>query len=301
MEIFSINSLISLYAIYIIIDKLYQFIYFIYSSFIRKEVNLIKRYETKENNEQWVFITGPTEGIGREFAYEFASKGFNLVLCSRNESKLKELQQLLSIKFTNLKTKLVVCDFASFPYDFNSYEKLFNDYFKSNNITILVNNVGVIIRGLMSDIKIESVYETIKVNILPQLYLSKMFIQSRNNKKGGIISISSISCEGIKNNCNLYLSTKLFNKYLSKGLHLEEPELDVLCVKPSLVSTKMAQINPDSKFVITAKECVFSIFKEFVHEYDTYGSWKHKIRSFHYKLFPERQFFEYYSKKKVSS
>lgn len=288
MDIFSFNFIVSVYAIYLMIDKIYQFIYFIYSSFFRQEVDLLKRYESKQSPDQWVLITGPTEGIGKEFAYQFGSRGFNLILSARNEKKLKELEADLKLKYKSIQTRIIVCDFSNFPYEFNSYESLYKEYFEKYNITILVNNVGMLLKGLMSEITIENVYEIIKVNILPQLYLSKIFINSRKDQKGGIISLSSTASEVIKNNYNLYLSTKHFNKYLSKGIAIEEANIDSLCVKPGVVSSKMSKYEPDGKFIISTQECVNGIFKDFVYDNDTYGNWKHKVRGYFYSCLPER-------------
>lgn len=36
-------------------------------------------------------ITGSTDGIGKEYAREFASKGINIVLISRSQSKLVQV------------------------------------------------------------------------------------------------------------------------------------------------------------------------------------------------------------------
>lgn len=38
---------------------------------------------------QTLFVTGASSGIGREIAIELSEK-YNLILCSRNEDKLKE-------------------------------------------------------------------------------------------------------------------------------------------------------------------------------------------------------------------
>lgn len=38
-------------------------------------------------------VTGSTDGIGKAYAKELASRGINIVLVSRNEKKLKDTSQ----------------------------------------------------------------------------------------------------------------------------------------------------------------------------------------------------------------
>ena len=40
---------------------------------------------------EWAIVTGCTQGIGRYYVQELAKMGMNIVLASRNESKLEEL------------------------------------------------------------------------------------------------------------------------------------------------------------------------------------------------------------------
>ena len=68
---------------------------------IAKTIQQIK-FGTKVTTERygpkgsWAVVTGCTDGIGKAFAMELASRGFNLVLISRNIDKLnataKEVQ-----------------------------------------------------------------------------------------------------------------------------------------------------------------------------------------------------------------
>ena len=51
---------------------------------IRPGKNLLSRY-----GKSWAVVTGSTSGIGYEFALQLAKKGFNIILVSRSESKLK--------------------------------------------------------------------------------------------------------------------------------------------------------------------------------------------------------------------
>lgn len=51
---------------------------------------------------KWAIVTGSTSGIGEEFAYQLAARGFNVALVSRTQSSLdtvaKEIGEFLSLR-----------------------------------------------------------------------------------------------------------------------------------------------------------------------------------------------------------
>ncbi|KAG0292917.1 hypothetical protein BGZ98_002415, partial [Dissophora globulifera] len=58
-----------------------------------------------------IIVTGATDGIGKEFALQLASKKMNLVLVSRTESKLKAIAKELEEKYS-VQTKYYAMDFT---------------------------------------------------------------------------------------------------------------------------------------------------------------------------------------------
>jgi len=67
----------------------------------------LKRYGS------WAMVTGATEGIGRAFAHELAKHGFNLILVSRNLSKLESVSDDFQQEFPHIKIKIIPFDFSS--------------------------------------------------------------------------------------------------------------------------------------------------------------------------------------------
>ena len=57
-------------------------------------------------------MTGASDGLGKQYALELASEGFNICLIARNEAKLEGVAQLIRDK-TGVKTQIVVCDFST--------------------------------------------------------------------------------------------------------------------------------------------------------------------------------------------
>ncbi len=86
-------------------------------------------------------VTGASDGIGKEFAIQLAQKGFNIVLVSRTESKLKMLAHDIESKHTGsgVETKVLAMDFAKNAED--DYVRL-KELVEGLDVAILVNNVG---------------------------------------------------------------------------------------------------------------------------------------------------------------
>ena len=68
----------------------------------------------KKSEEQYVVITGASQGLGKEFALEFAKRKMNLVLVSLPNQGLldlsKEIELKYHIKTASFETDLSVCD-----------------------------------------------------------------------------------------------------------------------------------------------------------------------------------------------
>ena len=59
-------------------------------------INYVEKYG------EWAVITGCTQGIGKCYAEELARKRMNIVLISRNQSKLKKFATELNAKYGRL-------------------------------------------------------------------------------------------------------------------------------------------------------------------------------------------------------
>lgn len=71
-----------LLVLYVIVRSLH----FIWRNFVRKPYNLRERYG---GEGVWACVTGTTSGIGYGFCEELATRGFNILMLSRTQSKLE--------------------------------------------------------------------------------------------------------------------------------------------------------------------------------------------------------------------
>lgn len=68
------------------------------------------------NGEQpWALVTGASDGIGREFAHELATRGFNVVLHGRNHEKLSRVLAQMQQGHPDRSFRILVANAANVP------------------------------------------------------------------------------------------------------------------------------------------------------------------------------------------
>ena len=156
----------------------------VYVNFLRPPKNL-RKYGS------WAVVTGPTDGIGKSFAFELARKGLNLVLVGRNPDKLKDVSDSIAAKFGKTEVRTVVVDFSG---DLDEGVAKIGEAVEGLDVGVLVNNVGVsypyarffheVDEGLLNNLIQVNVVGTTKVT---QAVLPGML----KRKRGAIVNIGS--------------------------------------------------------------------------------------------------------------
>jgi 17beta-estradiol 17-dehydrogenase / very-long-chain 3-oxoacyl-CoA reductase len=60
----------------------------LYDKFSNVRLDQLKRFGASKG--AWAVVTGATDGIGKEFSYQLAKNGFNVLLVARNSQLLSE-------------------------------------------------------------------------------------------------------------------------------------------------------------------------------------------------------------------
>lgn len=135
---------------------------------------------------------GATDGIGRAYAEELASRGLNIVLISRNQEKLQMVAKDIADTY-KVETDVIVADFSSGRKIYDVIREALQD----RDIGILVNNVGVFYPypQYFTQVSEDTLWDIVNVNIAAATLMVHIVLPGMvERKKGAIVTISSGSC-----------------------------------------------------------------------------------------------------------
>ncbi|CAI2359074.1 unnamed protein product [Moneuplotes crassus] len=272
-----------LYGVYTVGSTALSCSWRLFKTFLRPGRNLFKRYQGG-----YVLVTGATFGLGLEYARQFASKGFNLVLVARNQEKLDGVKRKFKEEFGDIDIKLIVFDFDK-PYTAEGYQPLKDALNQIEDISVLVNNVGALKADYFNDLDIDMINTMLQVNLVPQTIITKFMLpklleRSKNQgKRTAIISLSSVAHYTRMRRSTIYSATKSFNKTLSDVLRKEYGEhIDIMAVLPGV--TKSQMITFDAPFVLQPEQHVRWTLSDLGYNSQTFGHYKHWIYGNAYRL-----------------
>lgn len=156
----------------------------VYVNFLRPGKNL-KKYGS------WAVITGPTDGIGKAFAFQLARKGLNLVLVGRSPNKLDEVSASIKSKSGSTQIKNVVVDFSG---DLDDGVSRIKDAIQGLDVGLLINNVGVSYpyARFFHEVDEKLLNDLIKVNVVGTTKVTQAVLPGMvERKKGAIVNIGS--------------------------------------------------------------------------------------------------------------
>lgn len=135
---------------------------------------------------------GATDGIGRAYAEELASRGLNIILISRNQEKLQMVAKDIADTY-KVETDVIVADFSSGRKIYDVIREALQD----RDIGILVNNVGVFYPypQYFTQVSEDTLWDIVNVNIAAATLMVHIVLPGMvERKKGAIVTISSGSC-----------------------------------------------------------------------------------------------------------
>ena len=273
---------------------------FFYQHFLVKEKNLLERY----GKDSYVMITGGSSGQGKQFALNFAKRGFNIFLIGSERSKntIKEINK----KYPNVKTTLIVKDFRkSFKKGFfDDIEEKINKL--DGNIGILVNNVGHRTGwDPYHEMPQQLINDTIAVGTIVQSQLIRICLPHFLNRKSKscIMNITA-QCiiptfglgEILSNQISLpylsvYEASNAYGHYHANSIMREykkyKNKIDFLNIMPGAVLTENTKFLKNTMFAINVDKYVKNIMRiigNFNGNY--YGYWGHEFSILLINMFP---------------
>ena len=129
-------------------------------------------------------VTGASGGIGRDIAKVLAARGCELVLCARNEEKLRETAAELRVP-----VRIIALDLSS-----EGNCRALYGMTKNDGIDILVNNAGFGVFGKFYDAPLDEQINLIDLNVRSLHILMYLFLKDfRERGNGYIMNVSSVA------------------------------------------------------------------------------------------------------------
>lgn len=202
--------------------------------------------------KQCVAITGASSGIGRALAYEFASRGFDLLLTARDEHALETVASECRERF-GVETKVRAAGLA----DAKAVDALCGAI---GDIDILVNNAGFGVKGDFADTDLADELKMLEVQLAATLKLTKAALRgmiARGN--GRILNIASVYSYSPIPKQSVYSASKAFLLSFSSALaeEVRDRGITVTVVLPGITKTEFrtrAGIADKKDSGMTAKE-----------------------------------------------
>ena len=178
-----------------------------------------------------IIITGGSLGIGRETAKNMISKGANVLISGRSESRLKQAQ-----KYSG--AKIIEFDIADMDNIAENAKKCID--ILDGRIDVLVNNAGIGVSKSIDKLNIEDFLRVFNVNVFGLALFTKEIIPLMIKESyGTIVNIgSTASLKGYKNG-SIYSSSKFAVRCLTQcwQAELRQYNIRVSQVNPSEVTT----------------------------------------------------------------
>lgn len=215
--------------------------------------------KTGQYGGKTVLITGTTSGIGYELSNVFASQGFNQVLVSRNEQKLKTQAEALQSEY-GISVHTVMKDLSEPGAPAEIYAEIRR---MGIHVDILVNNAGFNESGPFSETSLQKELAMLQVHVASLTHMTKLFLPGMLKKKFG--KILNLGSTGSFTPCPLdavYCASKAYVLSFSNAIRAELSGTGVtvstLC--PGATNTEFARkANMEStllfkKFVMEPKQ-----------------------------------------------
>lgn len=181
-------------------------------------------------------ITGGTKGIGRSIIEIYASNGFKIITCSRNQKDLDLLKSEVEKKYetevyvrqSDLSKRDEVNDFIDYIHK------------KASSVEVLVNNTGKFVPGQVHTEEEGILEDMIQTNLYSAYHLTRGLVSKMKDKKSGhIFNICSTASITAYTNGGSYCITKFAMYGMSKVLReeLKEHDIKVTSVLPGATFT----------------------------------------------------------------
>jgi retinol dehydrogenase 14 len=195
-----------------------------------------------------ILITGSTDGIGKQTAFDLADMGAKVIIHGRDETKAKFVAYEIKESTGNPSVDYFIADFSSLQEVKNLAVQLHSKYDK---LDVLINNAGVYMNK--REFSKDGFEMTFAVNHLAHFLLTHLLMDMiEKSENGRILNVASMAhaheidfdnLQGEKffDGYTAYSYSKLCNILFTYQLarQLENKGLTVTCLHPGVIRTKL--------------------------------------------------------------
>ncbi|MCK5879834.1 MAG: SDR family oxidoreductase [Holophagae bacterium] len=238
-------------------------------------------------NNNWAVITGASSGIGKEFTYQLAKKGYNVALVARSQDKLEAIAADIQKQFGR-ETRAIPLDLTH-----EHFARELSDRTADLTVTMVINNAGFGTSGSFLDIEDDREIEMITLNCVAVTQVARLFLKKMaQNGKGNMIIVASTAsvqpCPWVAT----YAATKAFDRFLAEALWYEmKPKgVNVLALNPPGTATNFfAEAGlANEQGLATVEQVVQTAFKALGKKPSVIVGGKNRFLAFMGRFTPEK-------------
>lgn len=186
--------------------------------------------------EKVVVITGASSGIGLECAKTFFKAGYRVLIASRNEEAMRDIQR--SLDSSGKRLAYCVTDVSR---EDDCRKMVENTISQLGRIDVLICNAGVTMRALFSDVKISVLRELMEINFWGSVYCIKFALPHLLASKGVVAGMSTVAgYKGLPTRAG-YSASKFALEGFLESLRIEHLNsgLHVLTIRPGFTASNI--------------------------------------------------------------
>ena len=240
---------------------------------------------------EWAVVTGSSQGIGRSYALDLASRGLNIALVARNKERLNTVAVEIRERFA-VETAVIVVDFT----DSKAVKTVVKELEKmSIDIGVLVNNVGMMGPHFIPFLELEekTARDMITVNCVSATMMCHALLPGMVERdRGAVINIVSSTSFYVMPYFSEYSATKHYMAAFTAGLRAEvgsSSNVVIQEIDPGQTNTNMARdLIPISRIEAPTPEMfVASSILSLGWSQKTGGWWFHSLHRLVSSMLPE--------------
>ena len=184
-------------------------------------------------NNKIAIVTGASTGLGKSISLKLALEGYEIILASRNEEKLKEVHDV--INKSGGESQVIVTDVSNEADVENLYSKI-----DIEKVDVVVNNAGFGIFNKIHKITSDEWDKQMNTNLRGSFLMSRYIAESMIKRKTGrLVFINSVAGINPYPSSSAYVASKFGLRGFTASLReeLREHNIKVISIHPGAVDT----------------------------------------------------------------